>query len=80
MNPEDQVRRVIKKFGLPWDAIVTITGGATTLPIDTPIPVSDLLRGYVEINQPATRKVYLVDSKASDMDTDEATTGYRGPR
>jgi hypothetical protein len=38
--------------------MITITkSGSTTLPTGTPLPVSELLKGYVEILQPATRKV-----------------------
>jgi cytochrome P450/NADPH-cytochrome P450 reductase len=58
INPEATVRSVIKQFGLPWDAVITITdGGATILPVGVTISVSELLRGYVELSQPASRKV-----------------------
>jgi cytochrome P450 / NADPH-cytochrome P450 reductase len=66
LNPEDSVRRVIKRFDLPWDATITITdAAATVLPINLPLSVSDLLKGYVEILQPATRKVtsYMRNSR-----------------
>ncbi|CAK7201368.1 hypothetical protein SEUCBS139899_004072 [Sporothrix eucalyptigena] len=57
LNPDNDVRRVIQRFRLPWDAVVTIRrGGPTTLPTDTPIALSELLRGYVELALPATRK------------------------
>jgi cytochrome P450 / NADPH-cytochrome P450 reductase len=57
-NPECEVQRVIKRFRLPWDAIISITdAGSTTLPVGTPLPLSELLKGYVELSQPATRKV-----------------------
>ncbi|ERS98334.1 hypothetical protein HMPREF1624_05118 [Sporothrix schenckii ATCC 58251] len=57
LNPDDVVRRVIQRFRQPWDAVVTIKRGApTTLPTDTPIALAELLRGYVELALPATRK------------------------
>jgi len=57
LNPEDTVKRVIKHFNLPWDGVVTITDcGPSILPTNRPMPVFDLLRGYVELSQPATIK------------------------
>jgi cytochrome P450/NADPH-cytochrome P450 reductase len=58
VNPEDVVHSVVSNFGLPWDAVITITeGGGTILPVGEPISVAKVLRGYVELSQPATRKV-----------------------
>ncbi|KAF2665003.1 NADPH--cytochrome P450 reductase [Microthyrium microscopicum] len=58
MNPEGIVKRVIQRFNLPWDAIITIKdSGTTTLPTDSPLPVSELLKGYVELSDPVTRRV-----------------------
>lgn len=58
LNPEETVKRVIQQFGLPWDGIITVTNsGATLLPANEPLPISSLLKGYVELNQPATRRV-----------------------
>ena len=57
LNPEDTVKRVMKHFNLPWDGVVTITdSGPSILPTNSPMPVFDLLRGYVELSQPATIK------------------------
>jgi len=57
LNPEDTVKRVIKHFNLPWDGVVTVTDcGPSILPTNTPMPLFDLLRGYVELSQPATIK------------------------
>lgn len=62
LNPEDSVRRTIKRFGLPFDGVVTIKeSGPTTLPIGKPVSIFDLLRGYVEISPPATRKVSQIN-------------------
>ena len=58
LNPKSTVERAMAQFSLPWDAIVNIkSSGPTTLPVDKPLPAFDLLRGYVELAQPATRKV-----------------------
>lgn len=58
LNPDDQVRRVVKRFSLPWDSVISISGeGSTILPTSTPLPLVELLKGYVELSQPATRKV-----------------------
>ncbi|KAH8646639.1 fatty acid hydroxylase [Xylariales sp. PMI_506] len=56
LNPEENVRKVMKRFELPWDGVVNISkSGSTTLPTGQPISIFDLLRGYVEISLPANR-------------------------
>jgi len=58
INNSQTVHRVLKRFGIPWDAILTIQPGAnTTLPTGRPISLVDVLSAYVELNHPATRKV-----------------------
>ena len=58
INNSHNVRRVLKYYGLPWDALLTIKAGAnTTLPTGRPISAMDVLGAYVELSQPATRKV-----------------------
>lgn len=68
LNPEDTVRRVVKRFGLPWDGIITINkSGSTTLPTGKGVSIFDLLRGYVEIGQPVTRKdLELIAASTTD--------------
>ena len=57
MNSEESVRRIMTHFQLPWDAVVTMkTAGPSTIPANTPLSVYDVLRSYVELAQPATRK------------------------
>lgn len=57
INNSKTIRRVLKHFGLPWDAMLTIkTGANTTLPTGHPISAMDVLGAYVELSQPATRK------------------------
>ena len=58
MNNAKNVRRVLKWAHLPWDTMLTIKDGAnTTLPTGYPISMMDILGMYVELSQPATRKV-----------------------
>jgi cytochrome P450/NADPH-cytochrome P450 reductase len=57
-NPEDIVSRVFRRFKLSWDAVLTIrSDGPTALPTDTPVSAHDTFRAYVELNQPATKRV-----------------------
>lgn len=57
-NPKRTVSRVFRRFGLSWDATLTISSNRpTTLPTDAPISASDVLSAYVELGQPATKRV-----------------------
>ncbi len=57
MNPHEVVQRVMSHFKLPWDTVITLkTTGPLTIPTNTPLSVYDVLRGYVELAQPATKK------------------------
>jgi cytochrome P450/NADPH-cytochrome P450 reductase len=58
LNPNENVHRVLSKFSLPSDAVVTIKEGSpVTLPTNQSVSVFDLLRGFVELSLPATRQV-----------------------
>lgn len=58
LNPDESVRRVLTRFSIPGDAVITIKdGGPVTLPTNRPVSVFDLLKGFVELSQPATKKV-----------------------
>ena len=58
LNPDKLVRRVMAHFHLPWDAVITLkTAGPSTIPSNVPLSVYDVLRSYVELSQPATKKV-----------------------
>lgn len=60
INNTKNIRRVLKWANLPWDAMVTIKSGAnTTLPTGHPMSIMDILSAYVELGQPATRKVCI---------------------
>ena len=63
LNSSKIVKRVMKRFGLPWDARIHIKEGQNTiLPTGREMSVFDLLSAYVELNQPATTKVYSPSS------------------
>ena len=58
LNSSKIVKRVMNRFGLPWDARIRIKEGQNTiLPTGREMSVFDLLSAYVELNQPATTKV-----------------------
>lgn len=58
LNPEVSVQRVMTRYRIPWDATIVVKApGTTTFPSNTPISMTSLLKGYVELAQPATRKV-----------------------
>ena len=57
-NSEEHVRRVAARLNLSTEATVRIRANGdekTHLPVDQPIRVSELLAGYVELQEPATR-------------------------
>lgn len=57
-NPKDTVARVFRRFQLSWDATLEITADRPTpLPTEAPISAVDLLSAYVELSQPATKRV-----------------------
>lgn len=70
LNSEKGVRRIMNHFGLPWDSVVTIKSDLpSVIPTNVPLAVFDVLRSYVELSEPATKKnlkllsLYAEDSK-----------------
>lgn len=70
LNSEKRVRRIMNHFGLPWDSVVTIKSDLpSVIPTNVPLSVFDVLRSYVELSEPATKKnikllaLYAEDSK-----------------
>lgn len=58
INPPETVNRAMRRFSLASDSTITITAdGRTTLPTNTPVRAYDVLRSYVELSQPATKRV-----------------------
>ncbi|KAB8218941.1 fatty acid hydroxylase [Aspergillus novoparasiticus] len=65
LNPSETVRRVIKRFRLPWDATITIDPStATSLPTGRPLTIYDVLSGMVELGQPATGRATAALAKS----------------
>jgi cytochrome P450/NADPH-cytochrome P450 reductase len=76
LNPQENIRRAMKYFGLSWDSTLTISSaGPTTLPTDTPISATDVLGAYVELAQPASKRniLALVDATRDEATTKELT-------
>jgi cytochrome P450/NADPH-cytochrome P450 reductase len=74
MNPDKIVRRVLAHFQLPWDATIILKEGAhSSLPTGSELSVYDVLRSYVELSQPATKKVssmfHFIYSRADNCRT-----------
>ncbi|KAF7906794.1 hypothetical protein EAF00_001072 [Botryotinia globosa] len=58
VNSNQNVRRVMKVFGLAWNSTIIIKGQSLgTLPLDTPLSIRDILAGYVELFEPVSRKM-----------------------
>ena len=56
-NPTDIVCRVLKRFNLTADTHIKITSSTNTFfPTNHPVSAFDILSGYVELAQPATKK------------------------
>lgn len=74
VNPSSVVRRAIRRFDLPWDAMLRIqkqmSNGSTSVPLDTPISAFGLLSTYVELSQPASKRDLniLADAAVTDAE------------
>ncbi|KAK5007552.1 hypothetical protein LTR28_005140 [Elasticomyces elasticus] len=57
LNPAESVLRVMRRFGLAWDSMLTISAqNGTTLPTEIPISAFNLFGAYVELSQPTTKR------------------------
>lgn len=81
LNPKEYVKRVMKHFNLPWDGLITVkSGSSTSLPTGKPIGIFDLLQGYVEISQPATKQDLEILARVCNDDNVKSTlTNYFEP-
>lgn len=75
VNPRSVVRRAIRRFDLPWDAMLRIqkssqSSGSASIPLDTPISAFELLSTYVELSQPASKRDLntLADAAVGDAE------------
>ena len=74
LNPMENVTRAMKHFKVPRDATITIKpGSATFLPTGVPLSVQDLLRGFVELSLPASRKDLQACLTATQDPVEKAT-------
>ncbi|KAM0490438.1 hypothetical protein ACHAP8_011541 [Fusarium lateritium] len=80
INPQETVRRALRRFRLPIDAHLEISSSTpTTLPTDTSVSAMDVLSSYVELSHPATKRNLLVIAEAtSDAETKAALTSLSG--
>lgn len=79
INDFSVVSRVLRRFGLPWDATMKLKKHThSTIPANVEMSVSVVLASYVELNTPATKKnlqtlaSYLGD-EASTIDQNQMT-------
>ncbi|KAH7182362.1 putative P450 monooxygenase [Fusarium flagelliforme] len=71
LNSSRIVQRVLRRFKLPWDAMLTIDPKAiTSLPKGQQLSAHDILGGMVELSQPITAKA-LSAVKATISDEEE---------
>ncbi|KAK5114823.1 hypothetical protein LTR62_001980 [Meristemomyces frigidus] len=71
VNPPESIHRVMVRFSLPWDAMLTFSSKSNTvLPTDAPISAHNLFAAYVELSQPATkRSVNMLIEASKDTST-----------
>ncbi|KAJ6488891.1 fatty acid hydroxylase [Mycena sanguinolenta] len=56
-NPIRDVRRVLARFGLSdEEEVILSSAGPTSFPVGKPVKLWEILSGYTELSQPATRK------------------------
>ncbi|RAK95081.1 bifunctional cytochrome P450/NADPH--P450 reductase [Aspergillus ibericus CBS 121593] len=73
VNPTTVVRRAMRRFNLPWDAVLTARKPSqaqtrSTIPLDHPISAFGLLSSYVELSQPASKRDLLALADAAVID------------
>ncbi|KAM6536066.1 hypothetical protein FALCPG4_005587 [Fusarium falciforme] len=82
INPQEVVRRALRRFKLPMDAHLEISSSTpTVLPTDTSVSALDVLSSYVELSQPATKRNLLAIAEAApDEETKAALTSLSEER
>jgi len=72
-NPPRDVHRVLARFGLSNEEEVVISAaGPTSLPVDKPVKLFEILTGYVELTQPATTRDLGILIQAAAEETTKA--------
>jgi cytochrome P450/NADPH-cytochrome P450 reductase len=60
MNPKETVHRVMRRFNLPRDTYMNLPADMSAfLPSNASVSAYDILSSYVELSQPATKRVSL---------------------
>ncbi|KAI0075367.1 bifunctional P-450/NADPH-P450 reductase [Panus rudis PR-1116 ss-1] len=73
VNPPQYVHRVIAHFGLSAEQEITVSvSGPTSLPVNKPISIFNLLSGYVELSQPATTRDLRILGESANTVTSTA--------
>lgn len=58
LNPKVSIAQAMERFGLPFDAHIIIESSRlSTLPTGVAVRAYDVLEAYVELSQPATKRV-----------------------
>jgi cytochrome P450/NADPH-cytochrome P450 reductase len=71
INPQEVVRRALRRFKLPRDTYLEISSSTpTALPTDTSVSALDVFGSYVELSQPATKRVRKSTSNHMQHSTD----------
>ncbi|KAM5540807.1 hypothetical protein V8D89_005451 [Ganoderma adspersum] len=74
INPERVVHRAIARFGLSAEQEIEINSSVpTSLPVGKSITIHNLLKGYVELQQPATHRDLDILLKAKNSDASTQT-------
>ncbi|PWY87956.1 fatty acid hydroxylase [Aspergillus sclerotioniger CBS 115572] len=74
VNPTTVVRRAMRRFNLPWDAVLTVRkpsqtqAGPWTIPLDNSMSAFGLLSSYVELSQPASKRDLIALADAAVID------------
>lgn len=71
VNPDHLVRRIMRHWSLPRDTAITLKSSAFgSLPVNFPLSVHELLKGYFELSQPVSKSNIQV---CKDYTTDPET-------
>lgn len=73
INPQDLVSRILRHWSLPSDATITLkTSVFGSLPVNVPLSIESLLKGFFELSLPAS-KSGILSAKSFVEDTDTIT-------
>ncbi|KAJ9614968.1 hypothetical protein H2200_001042 [Cladophialophora chaetospira] len=73
LNSEKTVKQILTHFRLPGDAVITIKStGPSTIPTNSPLSAFDILRSYVELSQPVTKKNLRTLANFTESASDKA--------